>query len=87
MGQNISATSVSTQVIFGIDLLTFCPDIAYERPNCEKNKIVPVMFWPTVYKSQERYAGINKWHSRTGEKPAFISGIHCVPRFSVVSEI
>ena len=28
-----------------------------------------------------------KWHSRTGEKPAFISGIHCVPRFSVVSEI
>ena len=41
------------------------------------------MFWPTVYKSQERYAGING----TGEKPAFISGIHYVSRFSVVSEI
>ena len=36
-GTNISATSVSTQVIFGVDLLTFRPDIAYKRPNCEKN--------------------------------------------------
>ena len=43
-GDKTSATSVSTQVIFGVDLLTFCPDIAYKRPNCEKNKIVPVMF-------------------------------------------
>jgi len=37
-GTNISANSVSTQVIFGVDLLTFRPDIAYTRPNCEKKQ-------------------------------------------------
>ena len=43
--QNISTTSVSTQVIFGVDLLTFRPDIAYKRTELrKKNKIVPVMF-------------------------------------------
>ena len=36
--QNISATSVSTQVIFGVDLLTIRPDIAYKRTELRKNK-------------------------------------------------
>ena len=35
-GTKQCATSVSTQVIFGVDLLTFRPDIAYKRRNCEK---------------------------------------------------
>ena len=29
-GDKTSATSVSTQLIFGVDLLTFRPDIAYK---------------------------------------------------------
>ena len=65
-------------VIFGVDLLTFRPDIAYKRPNCKKkNKIVPVMFWPTVYKSQERYAGINGTVSQGRNTPLFLVFIVC----------
>ena len=37
-GDKTSATSVSTQVIFGVDLLTFRPDIAYKRPNWGKKQ-------------------------------------------------
>jgi len=46
--RNLSATSVSTQVNFGVDLLTFRPYIAYKRRKAKNYKIVPVMFWPTL---------------------------------------
>ena len=43
----------------------------------KKNKIVPVMFWPTVYKSQERYAGINGTVAQGRNPPLFLVFIVC----------
>jgi len=43
----------------------------------KKNKIVTVMFWPTVYKSQERYAGINGTVAQGRNPPLFLAFIVC----------
>ena len=43
----------------------------------KKNKIVPVMFWPTVYKSQKRYAGINGTVAQGRNPPLFLVFIVC----------
>jgi len=48
--KNLSATSVSTQVNFGVDLLTFRPYIVYKRRKAKNYKIVPVMFsYPVLH--------------------------------------